>query len=62
MNFPIAVQLYSVRDDMAADFKGTLEKVKAMGYDGVEFAGLFGKSGAEIKEMCKGLERKEICL
>lgn len=53
MNFPIAVQLYSVRDDMAADFKSTLEKVKAMGYDGVEFAGLFGKSGAEIKEMCK---------
>lgn len=53
MNFPIAVQLYSVRDDMAADFKGTLEKVKAMGYDGVEFAGLFGKTGTEIKEMCK---------
>ena len=53
MDFPIAVQLYSVRDDMAADFKGTLQKVKAMGYDGVEFAGLFGKSGTEIKEMCK---------
>ena len=36
---PVGVQLYSVRDDMAADFKGTLQKVKAMGYDGVEFAG-----------------------
>jgi len=53
MNFPIAVQLYSVRDDMAADFKGTLEKVKAMGYDGIEFAGLFGKSSTEIREMCE---------
>lgn len=53
MDFPIAVQLYSVRDDMAADFEGTLKKVKEMGYDGVEFAGLFGKSAAEIKEMCK---------
>mgnify|MGYP003306874664 CR=1 FL=1 len=53
MNFPIALQLYSVRDDMAADFEGTLKKVKALGYDGVEFAGLFGKSAADIKAMCK---------
>ncbi len=53
MNFPIAIQLYSVRDDMAADFEGTLKKVKALGYDGVEFAGLFGKSAAEIKKMCE---------
>lgn len=51
-NFPIALQLYSVRDDMAADFEGTLKKVKALGYDGVEFAGIFGKSAAEIKKMC----------
>lgn len=52
MKFPIAIQLYSVRDDMAQDFKGTLQKVKEMGYDGVEFAGIFGKSAAEIKAMC----------
>ena len=52
MKFPIAVQLYSVRGNMAEDFKGTLQKVKDMGYDGVEFAGLFGKSAAEVKEMC----------
>ena len=51
-DFPIALQLYSVRDDMAADFEGTLKKVKALGYDGVEFAGLFGKSAAEVKKMC----------
>ena len=51
-NFPIALQLYSVRDDMASDFEGTLKKVKALGYDGVEFAGLYGKSAAEIKKMC----------
>lgn len=51
-DFPIALQLYSVRDDMEADFEGTLKKVKALGYDGVEFAGLFGKSAAEIKKMC----------
>lgn len=51
-DFPIAIQLYSLRDDMAADFEGTLKKVKAMGYDGVEFAGLYGKTAAEVKELC----------
>ena len=34
MKFPVAVQVYSVREDAAADFRGTLEKIKAMGYDG----------------------------
>lgn len=51
-NFPIALQLYSVRDDMEADFAGTLKKVKSFGYDGVEFAGLFGHSADEVKKMC----------
>ena len=53
MKFPIAVQLYSVRKELDADFRGTLEKVKAMGYDGVEFAGLAGYSAAEVKAMCE---------
>lgn len=53
MKFPIAIQLYSVRDDMAADFEGTLKKVKALGYDAVEFAGLYGKSAAEVKKLCE---------
>lgn len=52
-DFSLALQLYSVRDDMEADFEGTLKKVKALGYDGVEFAGLFGKTAAEIKKICK---------
>lgn len=50
---PIAIQIYSVRDDAAADLRGTLEKIKAMGYDGVEFAGLYGYKPADIKAMCK---------
>lgn len=53
MKFSIAVQLYSVRDEMASDFMGTLKKVKEMGYEGVEFAGLFGKTADEVKEMCR---------
>lgn len=53
LSFPVALQLYSVRDDMAADFEGTLQKVKAMGYDGVEFAGLFGHTAQQVKAMCE---------
>ena len=52
---PVALQLYSVRGDMAKDFKGTLAQVKAMGYDGVEFAGLFGNAPAAVKAMCEEL-------
>ena len=52
MSFPIALQLYSVRSECKADFRGTLEQVKAMGYDGVEFAGLHHRTAAEVKAMC----------
>ena len=51
-NLPVALQLYSVRDDMGKDFKGTLQKVKELGYDGVEFAGLFGNTPEQIKAWC----------
>ena len=46
---PVAVQVYSVRDEAAADFRGTMQKLKAMGYDGVELAGLYNYSKEEIK-------------
>ncbi|MBR0536068.1 MAG: sugar phosphate isomerase/epimerase [Clostridia bacterium] len=52
MNLPLAIQLYSVRDDMERDFIGTIKKVKDLGYDGVEFAGLFGRTGVEVKAIC----------
>jgi sugar phosphate isomerase/epimerase len=38
---PIALQLYSLRADAKIDFDATLEKVGAMGFEGVEFAGYF---------------------
>lgn len=50
-----ALQLYSVRDDLAADFKETLRKVKEMGYQGVEFAGLYNHSIEEVKKMLEEL-------
>ncbi|HSC67330.1 MAG TPA: sugar phosphate isomerase/epimerase [Cellvibrio sp.] len=38
----LSVQLWSIKDDVAKDFEGTLKKLKAMGFQGVEFAGNFG--------------------
>ena len=46
---PVAVQVYSVRDDAEKDFRGTMQKIKALGYEGVELAGLYGLEPAEIK-------------
>lgn len=49
--WPIALQVYSVRTEAAADFVAAMREVKAMGYDGVELAGTYDKSVAEIKEI-----------
>ncbi len=48
---PIAVQLYSVREDCAEDLPGTLAALAKMGYQGVEFAGYYGRSAAELKKL-----------
>jgi sugar phosphate isomerase/epimerase len=47
---PIALQLYSVRDDCAKDFDAALVQVAKMGFDGVEFAG-YHKYGGKAKEL-----------
>ena len=53
MSFPVAIQVYSVRDDAAKNLRGTLEQIKEMGYDGVEFAGLYGHTPEEVRSMCE---------
>lgn len=40
MTKPIALQLYTVREQLGRDFEGTLRRVAAAGYAGVELAGL----------------------
>jgi sugar phosphate isomerase/epimerase len=45
---PVALQLYSVRDVLASDFEGTLEKVAEMGYAGVEFCNLYGHKPQDV--------------
>jgi len=47
----VALQLYTVRDETAKDFVGTLRKVAAVGYKGVEFAGYGGLSAHEMKAL-----------
>jgi len=46
-----AVQLWSVRDQTAGDFAGTLKKLAGMGYTGVEFAGYGGLGAQEMKDV-----------
>ena len=45
----VGVQLYTVRDQMKADFAGTIEKVAKIGYREVEFAGYFDNPPKEVK-------------
>ena len=51
MKLPVAVQVYSVREQAAADFDAAMGELARMGYDGVELAGLYGKSPEEIREI-----------
>ncbi len=39
----LGIQLYSVRDELEKDFAGTFGALKAMGFEGVEFAWNYGK-------------------
>jgi sugar phosphate isomerase/epimerase len=48
---PIALQLYSVRNDCAKDLPGTIAAVGKMGYSGVEFAGYYNRSAKELRKM-----------
>ncbi|MBQ8290375.1 MAG: sugar phosphate isomerase/epimerase [Clostridia bacterium] len=56
--FKVGIQLYGVREAMERDFYGTLKALADMGYEYVEFAGYFGKSGEEIKKILDELSLK----
>lgn len=57
---PIAVQLYSVREDCRQDFDAALGQVAAMGFAGVEFAGYYHYEDrpAELRKRLDGLNLK----
>lgn len=47
----IAVQLYTLRKELAEDFTGTLKKVSELGYDAVEFAGFYDIPKEKMKNL-----------
>jgi sugar phosphate isomerase/epimerase len=47
----IGIQLYTLREDMETDMEGTLRKVAALGYEGVEFAGYYGMQAAALRSL-----------
>ena len=53
---PILLQVYSVRDEAEADLEATLQAIQAMGFDGVELAGLYGRSAEEIRDRLADLD------
>jgi len=52
---PIALQLYSLRDDTARDFNGTVERVAKLGYAGVETASFAGTTVQAAAQLFKDL-------
>jgi sugar phosphate isomerase/epimerase len=59
MNKPkIGIQLYTVRDALAEDFKGTLIKLSELGFRGVEFA--FNYGGIAPTELADFLEEQNL--
>jgi sugar phosphate isomerase/epimerase len=47
----ISLQLYSLREEEGVDFEGALKLAEQAGYQGVEFAGYFGKSADQMKAL-----------
>lgn len=53
MKTPIAVQLYSVREELARDFEGTLAQIAAMGYTAVETGEFAGDARRQAEKFKK---------
>jgi sugar phosphate isomerase/epimerase len=49
LNKPVGLQLYTVGEQLGADFTGTLKKVAAIGFKEVELAGAYNKAPSEIR-------------
>lgn len=60
MTLPVAVQLYSVRDNTEKDMPGTLKKIAEIGYKGVEFAGFMGIPAKKLKAELDSLGLKAV--
>lgn len=52
---PVSLQLYTLREEAKSDFTGVLKRVAAIGYKGVEPAGLHGIEPEEFKRIVEDL-------
>ena len=58
---PVALQTFTVRDELAKDYKGTIEQIAKIGYKGIEIGGdLGGMPPAEMRKFIDGLGLKAI--
>ncbi|WP_166242292.1 TIM barrel protein [Paenibacillus turpanensis] len=56
----IGLQMYTIRDATAVDFKAALRQVAELGYEGVEFAGYGDIPAGEMKQLLEELQLKAI--
>jgi sugar phosphate isomerase/epimerase len=54
-SIPVGLQLYSIRNECAADLPGTLAAIATMGYAGVEFAGYHGYNATQLHRLLDDL-------
>jgi sugar phosphate isomerase/epimerase len=47
----IGLQLYTVRDQLQADFDGTLAKIAQIGYKNMEFAGYYNRTPEQVRAL-----------
>ena len=59
-DLPIGLQLYTVREAAEKDFKGTLERVRKIGYRHFEFAGYGGLAAADLAAFLKQIDADAI--
>ena len=52
----IGIQMYTVRDQLQADFEGTVEKIAKIGYRNLEFAGYYNRTPEQVRALLDRLQ------
>ncbi len=56
----LGIQLFSLRDEAAADFEGTIKSLSEIGYEGVELAGTYDLTFEQIGDILKKYNMKAV--
>ena len=52
----IGIQMYTVRDQLQADFEGTVTKIAQIGYRNLEFAGYYNRTPEQVRALLDRLQ------